>query len=124
LRRAFTPSSLLAAIALGLVVTSAPAAEESAAQAPAADSGAQPAAAPFDVKNTFRNICGFCHQDYGRKAGKGPQLMHSERSDEQLFKTIKNGKPPQMAAFGSVFTDAQIHDIVRFIRNLKPDQAP
>ena len=84
----------------------------------------QKAAKPLDVKSTFRNICGFCHENYGRKAAKGPQLMNSERSDEFLFKRIKNGMPGRMAAFGSAFTDDQIRDIVKFIRSLKPDQEP
>jgi mono/diheme cytochrome c family protein len=78
----------------------------------------------FDVKNTFRNICGFCHADYGRHAGKGPQLMDSESSDTFMFKRIQKGKPGRMAAFGSVFSDDQINQIVVFIRNLKPDEEP
>jgi len=79
---------------------------------------------PLDVKNTFRNICGFCHEDYGRKAAKGPQLMNSERTDEFLFNRIKKGMPGRMAAFGSVFSDDQIRDIVKFIRSLKPGEEP
>jgi len=79
---------------------------------------------PLDVKNTFRNICGFCHSDYGRKEGKGPQLMDSKRSDEFLINRITNGMPGRMAAFGSVFTQSQIRDIVKFIRSLKPDEEP
>lgn len=82
------------------------------------------AAKPFDVKSTFRNICGFCHEDYGRKAGKGPQLMNSERSDDYLFKRIKNGMPGRMAAFGSAFSDDNIHQIVKFIRDLKSGEEP
>ncbi len=79
---------------------------------------------PFDVKNTFRNICGFCHEDYGRHAGKGPQLMDSPNSDAFIFKRIKSGKPGRMAAFGSAFSDDQINQIVVFIRSLKPDEEP
>lgn len=79
---------------------------------------------PFDVKNNFRNICGFCHADYGRKAGKGPQLMNSERTDEYLFNRIKNGMPSRMAAFGSVYSDDQIRLIVQFIRSLKEGEEP
>jgi mono/diheme cytochrome c family protein len=78
----------------------------------------------FDVKNLFRNICGFCHEDYGRHAGKGPQLMNSERTDEFLFNRIKHGKPGRMAAWGSMFTGEQIGQIVKFIRNLKPGEEP
>lgn len=83
-----------------------------------------PAAPSFSPKNTFRNICGFCHEDYGRHAGKGPQLMNSPNSDEYLFNRIKNGKPGRMAAFGGAFTDEQIREIVTFIRTLRPDQDP
>ncbi len=61
----------------------------------------KPPAKPLDVKSTFRNICGFCHENYGRKAAKGPQLMNSERSDEFMYNRIKNGMPGRMAAFGS-----------------------
>jgi mono/diheme cytochrome c family protein len=95
--------------------------------APAAAADDQPPAqgAPaFSVKNTFRNICAFCHENYGRKAGKGPQLMGSQMTDEQMFNRIKNGKPGRMAAFGGNFTDDQIHEIVTFIRALRPDVDP
>jgi mono/diheme cytochrome c family protein len=84
----------------------------------------KPPAKPLDVKSTFRNICGFCHENYGRKAAKGPQLMNSERTDEFLSNRIKNGLPGRMAAFGSAFTEDQIKQIVKFIRNLKPDEEP
>ena len=82
------------------------------------------AAKHLDVKSTFRNICGFCHENYGRKAAKGPQLMNSERSDEFIFNRIKKGMPGRMAAFGTAFTDDQIRDIIKFIRSLKPDEEP
>ena len=84
----------------------------------------EPPKKAFDVKSTFRNICGFCHGDYGRHASKGPQLMNSERTDEFLFNRIKMGMPGRMAAFGSAFNDDQIGQIVKFIRNLKPDEEP
>jgi mono/diheme cytochrome c family protein len=90
-----------------------------------ADEGASSKATkPFDVKNTFRNICGFCHEDYGRHTGKGPQLMDNPNSDEFLFKRIKDGLPGRMAAFRGVFTDDQIHQMVKFIRSLKPGEEP
>src|SRR5471032_2388003 len=84
----------------------------------------KPPAKPLDVKKSFSTICGYCHGDYGRKASKGPQLMNSERTDEFLFNRIKNGMPGQMAAFGSTFSEDQIRQIVKFIRNLKPDEEP
>jgi mono/diheme cytochrome c family protein len=84
----------------------------------------EPAKKEFDVKATFRNICGFCHADYGRKASKGPQLMGSERSDEFLFNRIKKGLPGRMAGFGSAFSDEDIGKMVKFIRSLKPGVEP
>ena len=93
--------------------------------APAAQSSeGTPPPQQFSVKNTFRNICGFCHENYGRKAGKGPQLMATQLTDEQIFNRIKNGKPGRMAAFGGAFTDEQISQIVAFIRTLRPDVDP
>lgn len=79
---------------------------------------------PVDVKAMFSNVCGFCHEDSGRHAGKGPQLMDSERTDEFLFNQIKKGMPGLMAAFGSVFGDEDIGRFVKFIRNLKPGEEP
>lgn len=95
-------------------------------EAPKADEAPKAAAAPkhFDVKNNFRNICGFCHADYGRKPGKGPQLMNSERTDDFMFNRIKKGMPSRMAAFGSVYSDDDIREIVKFIRNLKDGEEP
>ena len=83
-----------------------------------------PYAKDFDVKANFRNICGFCHQSYGRQEGKGPQLMNSTKTDEELFNRIKNGKSGRMAAFGVAFSDDKIWAIVKFIRSLKPDVEP
>jgi mono/diheme cytochrome c family protein len=122
----FNRKRALAALTLGFVLISPCRAQESAPQAPPANeqSVGKPATKPFDVKNTFRNICGFCHEDYGRKAGKGPQLMNSQKTDQELFNRIKNGLAGRMAAFGSSYSDEQIQQIVLFIRNLKPDQTP
>lgn len=78
----------------------------------------------FDVKANFRNICAFCHQNYGRQEGKGPQLMNSAKTDEELFNRIKNGKPGRMASFGVAFSDEKIWAIVKFIRSLRADVEP
>jgi len=72
-----------------------------------------------DVARLFSTSCGFCHQAGGRVQGRGPKLMGSERSDEQIIKQIKNGKPPGMPAFGRAFSDEQINAIVAYIRALK-----
>ena len=104
--------ALLVALALGAVLGGTVHAQD------------KPAAKPLDVKNQFRNICGFCHEDYGRHTGKGPKLMDSERTDEYLANRIKNGLPGRMAAFGSVYNEDQIRQFVKFIRNLKAGEEP
>jgi mono/diheme cytochrome c family protein len=80
----------------------------------------QPEASPNDLdgEQVFRNICGFCHQDGGRAAGRGPKLSKSERSDEFIVERIKKGKAGAMPAFGSVFSDGQIIAILAYIRGL------
>jgi mono/diheme cytochrome c family protein len=76
--------------------------------------------APFDVKALFASTCGWCHSDGGRAAGKGPQLMDSPRDDDYLKNRVKMGKEGAMPAFRAAFSDAQIDDIVKYIRALKP----
>ena len=90
------------------------------AQTKTADQSEPAKPSDFSAHGAFSNICGFCHEDGGRRAGKGPQLMGTDKTDEQLFERIKLGKPGRMAAFGGVFTDDQIKQIVVYIRNLKP----
>jgi mono/diheme cytochrome c family protein len=74
----------------------------------------------FDVEQLFAGTCGFCHSHGGRAAGKGPQLMDSPRDDDFLRNRIKNGKNGAMPAFGAAFTDAQIDQMIKYIRALKP----
>ena len=91
----------------------------------AVPASAQPAAtAPdtFEVEQLFASTCGFCHSDGGRAAGRGPQLMDSPRSDDYIRGRIRTGKEGAMPAFGSAFSDAQIDEIVKYIRSLKPRQ--
>ena len=81
---------------------------------------AQAEASPNDIdgQQMFATTCGFCHQDGGRAAGRGPKLSKSERSDEFIVERIKKGKMGAMPAFGSVFSDGQIIAILAYIRGL------
>jgi mono/diheme cytochrome c family protein len=81
---------------------------------PAPDNGT------FDVEQLFAGTCGFCHSSGGRAAGKGPQLMNSQHDDDFLRNRIKHGKQGAMPAFDGALTDAQIDQIVKYIRALKP----
>jgi mono/diheme cytochrome c family protein len=97
-----------------------------AASAPPAAFAQQPAAAnartsPMDVPQLFATSCGWCHSDAGRSPGKGPQLMASPRSDDFLRTRIKIGKEGAMPAYGTMFSDADIDEIVKYIRSLKPE---
>lgn len=87
-----------------------------AGTSPPAQAEASPAAA--DGKKIFTSTCGFCHQDGGRHAGRGPKLSKSERSDEFMIERIKKGKVGSMPAFGAVFNDAQIGALITYIRGL------
>ena len=88
------------------------------AQQPAAPG---PDNAPLDVEQLFASTCGWCHSDGGRSAGKGPQLMDSSRDDDYLRNRIKHGKQGAMPAFDA-YSDAQIDEIIKYIRSLKPHQ--
>jgi mono/diheme cytochrome c family protein len=83
---------------------------------PAPDNG------QFDVGQLFATTCGWCHSAGGRAAGKGPQLMDSKRDDDFIRNRIKHGKEGAMPAFDAMFSDAQIDDIIKYIRALKPEQ--
>ena len=80
----------------------------------------QAEASPDDIEGgkMFATTCGFCHQDGGRHAGRGPKLSKSERSDEYIVERIKKGKAGAMPAYGSVFSDGQIIAILAYIRGL------
>ena len=91
-----------------------------AAPAQAQSATAAPGNASIDVNQLFATTCGWCHSDGGRTAGKGPQLMDTKRDDDFLRNRIKNGKSGSMPAFGSMFSDAQIDQIIKYIRELKP----
>ena len=110
-------------VALSVLPIAAPARQAQApAPGPAGRTGAPaPEASPNDIdgQQMFATLCGFCHQDGGRKGGKAPKLAGSKRSDEYLIDRIKKGKPGTMPAFGKAFSDGQIYAILAYIRGLE-----
>jgi mono/diheme cytochrome c family protein len=96
---------LLALLAAAMPLPSAGAAEKQMSDA--------------QVRQLFASVCGFCHEQGGRTAGKGPQLMGTKRSDAFIVNRIKQGKEGVMPSFEGNLTDAQIKAIVHYIRNLK-----
>jgi mono/diheme cytochrome c family protein len=67
----------------------------------------------------FATACGWCHQDGGRAAGRGPKLAGSDKSDEYLIGRIRSGKEGAMPSYRGAFTEAQLRAIVAYIRSLK-----
>jgi mono/diheme cytochrome c family protein len=92
-----------------------------ASPAASEDQPAAPAQHTLDVNQLFATICGFCHANGGREAGKGPQLMNTARSDDFIRNRIKNGKEGAMPAFGKTFSDSDIDQIIAYIRALQPN---
>jgi mono/diheme cytochrome c family protein len=104
----------MAKFVLSLVCLLVPLLMTSGAGMAATQSGDDP-----KVKALFATTCGWCHQNGGREAGKGPKLAGTTRSDDFIIHRIKEGKEGAMPAFEGALTNAQIKAIVRYIRNLK-----
>src|ERR1700747_112543 len=105
-------ASLPLILAILLTVSVTPA----RAQQPAAPAG------QIGVPQLFATTCGWCHSDGGRAAGKGPQLMDTQRSDDFIRNRIKNGKEGALPAFDASLSDAQIDQSVKYMRAPKPHQ--
>ncbi len=111
---------IVASMAIIWPCLSTAAVAEQSTSAGSASPPAQPEASSSDIdgEQMFATTCGFCHQDGGRAAGRGPKLSKTERSDEFIIERIKKGKMGSMPAFGSVFSDGQIIAILAYIRGL------
>ena len=90
------------------------------AAAPLCSAGAQ-SKSDQKVTELFATTCGWCHEEGGRVAGKGPKLAGTTRSDAFIIDRIKHGKEGAMPAFEGNLTNAQIRAIVRYIRSLKSE---
>ena len=112
------------------------AAKQASAEAASADEGP-----PFDAQTTFTTVCASCHGTGGK--GDGPSAVSlnpkpanfteasfwAERSRDDLMKVIKEGgvaagKSPLMAAYGGVYNDEQIGQLVDLIEGFKPAGEP
>lgn len=68
--------------------------------------------------------CGWCHENGGRKAGKCPQLMNTQRDDNFILTRIATGSPGKMPAFGGSLTGPDVNALLAYIRSLKPEDKP
>jgi mono/diheme cytochrome c family protein len=99
--------------------------------APAASTGAD--AARGQVQ--YQTLCASCHGPRGAGDGPAGQALNprpahhndgnymNALSNDHLFKTIKEGgaavgKSPAMAPWGGALSDAQIRDVIAYIRTL------
>ena len=113
--------ALLAPATPLLAQADAPRLETATPESPTGAIDAKPpeaSSSDIDGETMFATSCGFCHENGGRNAGKGPKLANSARSDGYLVERIKKGKPGAMPAFGRVFSDGQITAILAYIRGL------
>jgi len=111
----------------------APQAPAAAPSAPAETASATPD--PARGKVQFENFCVSCHGPRGegdgpvgislnpRPARLGDRAYMSGKTDDYLFQVIKNGgasvgRSPLMAPWGGSLSDAQIRDVIAYIRSL------
>ena len=113
-------SPLVLAVLLAIVTVSASSAQERS-PTPASTPPSNEADARTGEELFNASACGFCHQDGGRVAGRGPKLAGTDRTDEYLLNRIRVGKEGAMPAFGRTFTDPQLKALLAYIRSLKDD---
>jgi mono/diheme cytochrome c family protein len=83
---------------------------------------ADPAAQIARGKTLFISYgCGWCHEGGGRKAGRCPQLMGTERDDNFILSRIAAGSPGKMPAFGEALSAEDLQALLVYIRSLKPE---
>ena len=75
-----------------------------------------------EAREIFAAQCGWCHADFGMKAGKAPQLAGTQMTEQEIQSRIRNGKPGYMPPFRKTLDDQQITLMARYIKSLKPDQ--
>jgi mono/diheme cytochrome c family protein len=84
-----------------------------------------PAAQTARGKTLFISYgCGWCHEGGGRKAGRCPQLMGTERDDNFILSRIAAGSPGKMPAFGEALSADDLQALLVYIRGLKPESSP
>jgi len=85
-----------------------------------------------DAAKIFAKTCSPCHgkeghpsavfQKQGVRSFKDAAWQKTA-SDEQITKSIKEGKKgTMMAAFGKQFSDEEIQDLVKYVRSLAPKE--
>ena len=76
---------------------------------------------PLVGEQIFASTCGFCHQDGGRVAGRGPKLAGTDQPDAYLLNRIRVGKEGAMPAYGRALSEGQLRSLLAYIRSLKDE---
>lgn len=69
-------------------------------------------------RRLFLKNCAHCHAE-DATGDEGPDLHGLERSDEFIAKRIRNGVKGKMTAFGQKFSQADIDQLIGYLRTLK-----
>ena len=73
-------------------------------------------------KTTYDQVCASCHGATGQGSSAYPTLVEPAKNDsvEEIAGYIIDGvKGTEMAAYGSVYTDQQIADLVAYVKTFK-----
>jgi mono/diheme cytochrome c family protein len=91
--------------------------------------GVSASASAGDASSTFNSKCASCHGRDGRARSmharheKARDLTSAEWqdsvSDERIYNSISNGKGKNMPAFKKKLSDAQIDELVNYVRRLR-----
>jgi cytochrome c oxidase cbb3-type subunit 3 len=83
-------------------------------------------------KVIFASVCANCHGSTGNggvaaapdaaapRKFRDAVFQHS-RTDADLRKAVKEGKPPGMPAFGTAYDDKQIAELIAIVRSFDPE---
>jgi mono/diheme cytochrome c family protein len=69
-------------------------------------------------RDLFVMNCAHCHGQDARGTDEGPDLTKFHKSDARIFSAVKNGIKGEMPRFDQKLSDADVGDLVRFIRSL------
>ena len=74
------------------------------------------------AKEIFAAQCGWCHGSYGMTPDKGPALVGTLMTEQQVAERIRNGKPGYMPSFHKFLNDQQIALMAKYVKSLKPNE--
>ena len=69
-------------------------------------------------RTLFLKNCAHCHGADAR-GDEGPDLHKLDESDEWIANRIRKGKKGQMTAFAGKLSDAEVNEVIAYLRTLK-----